>query len=99
MEFNIHDTIPKKYTDRYLSEGERKRKKKKPKDSTGSKKQSEINLTKHASSSCKSDETKSQGVSTEDAEFNRAANKNIVLDKAEVEQVKNVQIKTKFWFD
>lgn len=95
MEFNIHDPIPKKY----IADIEKRKKKKKTKYAIESNKNSNPNLTKQASISSKSDDIKSQGTAAEDVNLSSKANKNIVIDKAEVEQVKNVQIKTKFWFD
>lgn len=99
MEFNIHEPIPKKYTDRYIAEVERRKRQKKIKNATDSKKNSNPSLIKQVSVSLKSDDTRSQGTAAEEVDLDSKANKNIVIDKAEVEQVKNVQIKTKFWFD
>ncbi len=91
MEFSINDPIPTKLTDRFLSENSKKGKRKSPrklKIKQGS---------KVSSDKPKSDDTKSQGITTEEEE--EANRKNIVIKKNEVEKVQKAQKNIKFWFD
>ena len=94
MEFNINEPIPIKLTDRYLADKDKKSKKMKAKRLKI--KQSSKN-TLRESGKPKSDDTRSQGLTTEEEE--EIIKKNIVLQKAEAEKVEKAQKNIQFWFD
>lgn len=99
MEFNIHDELPKKFSDRYLLEVDKKKRKKQKKGPKEKKQSSESTLKKDSSDKSRSDDTKSVGATTEEDAESVSNKKNIVLKKAEREQVQKAQKNIQFWFD
>lgn len=101
MEFNIHDPVPKKMTDKSLNEGDRKKRKRTKRSSknTGVKKSSEDSKSQSGYTEEDADGRESNGIPDSTAGDDSNKHKNIVIRKAEVEQVQKAQKNIQFWFD
>ena len=96
MEFNIQDALPKKITDKYLSDRERQRKKK----SKQAKKAIEA-----PGGVTPSDDSKSMSAATDNDNSERPKSRRVKvkkppkLGKKEIKNIEQAQKKIEFWFD
>ena len=96
MEFNIQDALPKKITDKYLSDREKLRKKK----SKQAKKAVET-----SGGVTPSDDSKSMSAATDNENNERPKSRRVKgkkpakLDKQEIKKIDQAQKKIEFWFD
>jgi hypothetical protein len=101
MEFNIHEALPKKVTDKYLSDLDRKKKMKAK--AAKQVKQSKLDGA-ITSSDQKSDDSKSISATTENENSERPKSRRIKpkkpkMGKQEIKNIEQAREKIEFWFD